>query len=415
MSASYFTSSSYQSKVTAIPRYNERAIGKWQHEMRLCIAQREPLGLQIIEGEILPPELHDELQGIKLKRTASESLALTRSSSYTMTADRFPSGLFEEASLNDGSEEDIHESTDSDVTTRYDRHERRAHSGSNGPDDGASNVGDPQVKKKGGGGTKPTVTPLRRSSRLRKGGATPDQTASRQDAGTEEPDEEEDEDEGATEEEDSDESKDGGQEQETKDGTQTGGGGGSRASDHPPDDDKEEDEDPGKDKRFGDRDRLEARRQKRIQRERALKRAKERKAKKQALGLKTLVNNAKAVRVLVAESMDPRLWKTFPAPFRNLVYNKANNNVWTLISKSLGYVNKHLIGQLREGDGKAAWHRLITLHAEETNGAETHYLNKLLKCCYAGRSVGHIREYAEQLQEINKQYKLAAKKFIERV
>ena len=210
--------------------------------MRLCIAQREPLGLQIIEGEILPPELQDELQGIELKRTASESLALTRSSSYTMTADRFPSGLFKEASLDDGIEEDIHESTDSDVTTRYDRHERRAHSGSRGPDDGASKEGDPQVKKTGGEGTKPSATPLRRSSRLRKGGATPDQTASRQDAGTEEPDEEEDEDEGATEEEDSDESKDGGQEQETKDGTQTGGGGGSRASDHPPDDDKEEDD-----------------------------------------------------------------------------------------------------------------------------------------------------------------------------
>ena len=130
MSASYSTSSSHLSKVVAVPRYDGRAIGKWQHEMRLCIAQKEQLGLQIIEGEILPPELHDELQGIELKRTASESLALTRSTSYTMTADRFPSGLFKEASLDDGIEEGIHKSTDSDATTRYDRQRRRAHSGS---------------------------------------------------------------------------------------------------------------------------------------------------------------------------------------------------------------------------------------------------------------------------------------------
>ena len=119
MAASY--SNEHRGKsLRRIPTYNQRDTAAWKHEMRSCISELQPLGLQIIEGEIVLGSTLDEVQDKGLKKTASESLALARSTSYTMRSDRLPEGLFEEASSDDGSE-DIDSSTDSDATLRYDQ------------------------------------------------------------------------------------------------------------------------------------------------------------------------------------------------------------------------------------------------------------------------------------------------------
>jgi len=72
----------------------------------------------------------------------------------------------------------------------------------------------------------------------------------------------------------------------------------------------------------------------------------------------------------------------------------------------------HLTGQLSEGDDRAAWLRLLHSHAEETHGAQAHYLQELMGRSYSRvtgqRCVGRARTYAERLQEINKLYQLSS-------
>ena len=133
--------------------------------------------------------------------------------------------------------------------------------------------------------------------------------------------------------------------------------------------------------------------------------------------MKRLVDRAKAIAVMMKQTIDPCLWKKLPSHIRIEAYNKANREIWAVLSASLGYRHCHLIGQLREGDGRAAWQRLAHLHAEETHGAQAHYLQKLMACTYKAatgtEAVGHTREYAEALQRINKLYKLSAGKFVQ--
>ena len=128
--------------------------------------------------------------------------------------------------------------------------------------------------------------------------------------------------------------------------------------------------------------------------------------------MKKLVERAKAVRTLLRQTIDPRVWENLPVGIRREAFNQANAKVWGILQVSLGYANHHLLGQLSEGDGRGAWKRLVHLHAEETNGAQAHYLHELMNCNYkrtAGTDgIGHIRRYADQLQRINQLYKLSS-------
>ena len=140
-------------------------------------------------------------------------------------------------------------------------------------------------------------------------------------------------------------------------------------------------------------------------------RRKTRHARKASKTFRGIVDRAKAISTLVRHSISPKLWASLPHSVRAEAYNCANGQVWDVIATSLGYKHSHLLGQLCEGDGKAAWDRMLRLHAESTSGAQAHYLAMLMKCEYAdvvGSHFGGIRLYAEALQRINKQYELAA-------
>ena len=131
---------------------------------------------------------------------------------------------------------------------------------------------------------------------------------------------------------------------------------------------------------------------------------------------KGIVDRAKAIETLVRHTISPELWSALPLGIRIEAYNRANGDVWDAIHASLDYGYSHLLGQLREGDGKAAWDRLVRLHAESSHGAQSHYLAMLMNCKYkhvVGKSFGGIRLYAEALQRINKLYKLTSGAFVQ--
>ena len=259
----------------------------------------------------------------------------------------------------------------------------------------------------------PAQPPRRRSSRLRKQGvAAPDQAGSAEDPDAEaskdsteekaEATEGDEQDRASTRSEATIEAEDGGESDDPQ-------------SQEPPTGDREDPRRPGDGR--GELDQREDLKRRLRKMRRKLRHARRRKSRtKTSSGLNLLVKQAKAIGTLLAQTIDPRLWERLPQPIRIAAYNKANYNVWKMIMKSLGYSFKYLIGQLREGDGKSAWRRLVTLHAEETAGAETHYLQKLLMTSYKGVSgtndVGHVRMFAEQLQRTNQDYKLAAGKFV---
>ena len=404
-----------------VPKYKPGNTAAWKHDMRTCIGELQPLGLQIIEGEITLQTIQDEIQSSKLKKTASESLALARSTSYTMRDDRLPEGLFEEASSSDG-DEDIDSSTDSDATLRYDQARSAGQSQArDNPDrdslpaaaDAEGSHDDPATSAGGGGSAMPAQPPRRRSSRLRKQGvAAPDQAGSAEDPDAEASKDSTEEKTEATEGDEQDRAS-------TRSEATIEAEDGERSDDpqsrKPPTGDREDPRRPGDGR--GELDQREDLKRRLRKMRRKLRHARRRKSRtKTTSGLHLLVKQAKAIGTLLAQTIDPRLWERLPQPIRIAAYNKANYNVWKMIMKSLGYSFKYLIGQLREGDGKSAWRRLVTLHAEETAGAETHYLQKLLMTSYKGVSgtnnVGHVRMFAEQLQRTNQDYKLAAGKFV---
>ena len=82
--------------------------------MRRFIRDHEPLGFQIIEDENTIREVHDD----KKLEEATESLALTRSNSYTMSREVLNSDLFRGAPRDEDSDTDTgSESTDSTSET----------------------------------------------------------------------------------------------------------------------------------------------------------------------------------------------------------------------------------------------------------------------------------------------------------
>ena len=158
--------------------------------------------------------------------------------------------------------------------------------------------------------------------------------------------------------------------------------------------------------------------QKKLQRERrrSVRRRGVRNPRDTSETFKGIVDRAKAIRELTRHTISPELWDALPSGFKAEAYNRANTFAWDAIKASLGYENSHLLGQLREGDGKGAWLRMTTLHAETTMGAQAHHLAKLMKCSYestARSKFGGIRLYAEALQDINKNYKLASGEFVQ--
>ena len=64
------------------PEYSPREHTEWAFRMRQYLRTEQPLGLQICEGEITieDPQPYDHAA-----RDAAESLALTRSNSYSLT------------------------------------------------------------------------------------------------------------------------------------------------------------------------------------------------------------------------------------------------------------------------------------------------------------------------------------------
>ena len=89
------------------PRYDPQGHTAWTHEMRQYLRDYQPFGFQIIEGEIISPQAHQD--DLKL-REAESSLALTRSRSYTLqptACEGWLSGLVEGApSTSESSEDD---------------------------------------------------------------------------------------------------------------------------------------------------------------------------------------------------------------------------------------------------------------------------------------------------------------------
>ena len=406
--------------------------------MRRFIRDHEPLGFQIIEDEITIREVHDD----KKLEEATESLALTRSNSYTMSREVLNSDLFRGAPRDEDSDTDTgSESTDStSETVRIHRRTRLdpARVGtSTGPSETAQGAArNPQQEFPDAAGAREdreadedvsaeadvksakatTERTLRRSTRLR--GEEPPQEGSSRDPGARS---------GTTHSSEEDE-EDAGENEDTKtqhtaaaaavgvQGTQHDASGDDLQSPEGSTSESEDDKRQQGRTESAKRERLISRLKKRLKRM-EMKRKKKKEYAKSKNGFKTLVERAKAIGTMMKQTIDPCLWFTLSLAVRTEAYNRANRKVWAILSESLGYRYSHLIGQLREGDGRAAWHRLVHLHAEETNGAQAHYLQELMGCTYqavAGTDkVGHARLYAEALQRINKMYKLAAGTFVQ--
>ena len=402
-----------------IPVYDPHRHTAWTFEMRQYLRTEEPLGSQICEEEIKEPELSLINKKHAAAETAKGSLALTRSNSYTLTDGSGLQSLFGGAPSDEDSDQYGSAGLrreDSDATLTYDppavtpQPDRAPSSGApRTPAKSRTRDGDSQEESR-----KATARPavaVRRSARLR-AGETGAQTEAPADKGTDEPDAEGKQagadphgeaaaaqaDKQDDEEEDS-ESRSGTGDDDvppSSSGADDGSGGGG----------------PG-DRRH----RSEQRQAQRIARlEHRLTQLGERKRTEESK-MKSLVERAKAVRTLLRQTIDPRVWESLPVGIRREAFNQANAKVWGIIQASLGYSHHHLLGQLSEGDGRGAWKRLVHLHAEETNGAQAHYLQELISCSYkrtAGTDgIGHIRRYADQLQRINQLYKLSSGGFVQ--
>ena len=169
------------------PRYDPQRHTAWTHEMRQYLRDNHPFGFQIIEGEIAHS---DKLQSKSSSEEAENSLALTRSTSYTLlptSSGDWLSGLHEGAPSSSESSEESGESTDSTAKTvpiARDTGPTRARSGASTTPlkaakaaAGESNTSTPgsadpsgkaDVDASAGAGVQPTPTPqTRRSKRLR--------------------------------------------------------------------------------------------------------------------------------------------------------------------------------------------------------------------------------------------------------
>ena len=413
--------------------------------MRAYLREHLALGSQIIEGEITDPRsATDEPLG---RHDSSVSLASTRSRSYTLTGGRL-SDLFAEASANESSGEDSSTTSAEETDSRSDTLPYGSPAGltptpggSSAPGSTSADVqardhgatqhqGPAQVPKTdeeagegypgvvGGSGFKtPQQDKTRQSRRLQgmepenSGGSLRDsiRAASRRSARrTGVPREETEEKDIAPD------------ENEQKDPTLTDPEGRTGETPSSSADRPDARSDVGADPLVQQEEetarqisRLEkmlkkARRRHRKQRRH---RRKARHARMASETFRGIVDRAKAISTLVRHSISPKLWASLPLSVRAEAYNCANGQVWDVIATSLGYHHSHLLGQLCEGDGKAAWDRMLRLHAETTSGAQAHYLTMLMKCEYqsvAGSRFGGIRLYAEALARISKQYELAA-------
>ena len=403
--------------------------------MRQYLRDYQPFGFQIIEGEIVSPHVH--LDDLPL-REAESSLALTRSRSYTLqptACEGWLSGLIGGAPSTSESSEDDGDYTAHSVaetvpiapgtrpagarsgasTTTPSKAAKGVAKESKAPGS-ESTPGEADEDASAGDVGQPPTTPDKRRRSKRIQGEEPSPDASEAHA------------EGAGENETGDTGTSGGDGTTAGTAAATAAAAAAAADGEAPADPKGDPDpkDPPADGSDGkgakpaeDRDQLIARLKRRLSHlkmKRKRKKDKDRFAK-ETKGLKRLVDRAKAIDVITKQTIDPQLWLQLPGHIKIEAYNKANREVWATLSTSLGYRYSHLIGQLREGDGKAAWQRLAHLHAEETHGAQAHYLQKLMSCTYKSatgtEAVGHSRKYAEALQRINKLYKLSAGKFVQ--
>ena len=422
---------SYKDLGLSAPRYDPIKHTEWTFRMRAYLRKNLALGSQIIDNELPDPRsATDE----PLRRSdSSVSLASTRSRSYTLTGGQL-SDLFGEASSNESSgscsstEEHSSDSIpplDSPAgpsptpggdpapgTVSADVQARDQSAPNNAaPVHESREEGDGYPREGGSGSGTPPKTP-RQSRRLQgvypeySGGSLRDsvRAASRRSAHRA----------GVPREDTEEKDKDAPDENEQKDPQlqgPKGGTGGAPPSGASPTDarsDVEADTLAQQERETARQiSRLErmlkkARRRRRKQRRRRRKVRSTRKASKTFRGI---VDRAKAISTLVRHSISPTLWASLPPGVRAEAYNCANGQVWDVIATSLGYGHSHLLGQLCEGDGKAAWDRMLRLHAESTSGAQAHYLAMLMRCEYknvVGSHFGGIRLYAEALQRINK-------------
>ena len=334
--------------------------------MRQYLRDNHPFGFQIIEGEIAHPDLI-------LERSSSEadiSLALTRSTSYTLlptSSGDWLSGLHEGAPSSGESSEDSGESTDSTAKTvpiARDTGPTRARSGASTTPlkaaeaaAGESNTSTPgsadpsgkaDVDASAGAGVQPTPTSqTRRSKRLRgdspspvkpTDGASPVSPDTRaEDAGKDK------------------ERKDEGAGSDDKTASAAAAAAAAAAAGKATKDPRDA-PDPGDSSPDGsddegaqsakDRDQLIARLKKKLS---ILKKKRKKKKKKDTFaketrGLKQLVDRAKAIAVMMKQTIDPCLWVKLPSHIRTEAYNKANREIWAVFSTSLGYRHCHRIG-----------------------------------------------------------------------
>ena len=406
----------HRSRRHAPPTYSPSGHTEWTFRMRHYLRAEHPLGLQICEGEITIE--HDPKPYDHAASEAATSLALTRSQSYSLTDGSDFRSLFAGAPVDEDPDRGAVQRHDSDATTRY-----NPMAEAQKPDgDPTSGVMDTAMPPKGDegrmdgpdrGARAKQARALRRSPRLRategkqpEGRSGPSATVSATHVADVSAA-------GASTEGGGDEGSAG------KEGSQDGDGG---------DDDKDKDSGdgnagdlrpaPGTSAPGGDRGPYrgptpaDESHEARVERLEFKIYQLKKHARTEAGQIKTLVSRAKAVAMLLRQTIDPDLWSRLPAGIRREAFNQANAKVWGVLQISLGYAHNHLIGQLSEGDGKGAWDRLVHLHAEETNGAQAHYLQQLMTCSYERvartRECGFVRLYAEALQRVNQLYRLAA-------
>ena len=313
-------------------RYDPTSHGSWIHETRLLFRNKYPLWSQVINGEIKVPEVIDDAEEKLLRRTASRSLASTRSNSYTITGHGL-SDLVGEASSTDSEHESASSADEGVPGPRRSAkdHGPRAQVGSPTSAVPADADGDHTREgtaggAAGGAGARSAQVP-RRSARLRRsavpggGSATegsdsgPTVEAAADAAASSEHEAE------VTEEE---------EKQPEAPGSGAGGesppgaSGGAPPPPPNPTDERDEEGHHG-DGRHGDtesaaRDRLVERLQRRLEKERRRRRRGRAKS-----GYTKLVQRAKAVKLLVRQTIEPHLWDSLPEALRTEVYNVANN------------------------------------------------------------------------------------------
>ena len=414
--------------------------------MRSFLKNSCALSFQIIEGDIKHPRASEEE---KSRDTSSESLAMERSNSYTLTAEDQLSNLFAEASASESSDTlDSSTDEDSDATVPYDgvtpapaqegkgkkstskeasaapTDVRNEETDEEDPPSGTEKTEDPDASVDG---EDRFVTPPKKRRSRRQRGEDPPPTAglketiraaSRRSARRAEGRT------SGTEEEDKNESS----ENEHKDPQAPGDGTPGVPPDepgeppHPGESNAAKDQE--KNAQFANYVKSVERRMKRLQKKLRKERRRSRHSgrrrrihftKTGQRDFRGIVDRAKAIKTLTQHTISPSLWDALPVSVRVEAYNRANGHIWDSIVESLGYEHSHLLIQLREGDGKAAWDRMTKLHAENTMGAQAHWLAMLMECSYqsvVGAGFGSIRLYAEALQRINKQYKRASGEFV---